>query len=89
MARKKVVIAEPIVEEYAVEEVIDDPGDIEVAETVEDAVSRDRTVIIEGKVGECLEGGINGRMFKLPKGVELIVSPEMYSVIETYLRKGD
>ena len=42
-------------------------------------------ITLDGARGQFLEGGVNGTMFKLPKGVEITVGEPIYNAVKAYI----
>jgi hypothetical protein len=42
-------------------------------------------IVLEGNKGQFLEGGVNGKLFKLPKGIEITVGEPIYNAVKAYI----
>lgn len=57
----------------------------EVVINIETEKPKTFNITLEGARGQFLEGGVNGTMFKLPKGVEITVGEPIYNAVKAYI----
>lgn len=57
----------------------------EVVINIETEKPKTFNITLEGARGQFLAGGVNGGMFKLPKGVEITVGEPIYNAVKAYI----